>query len=287
MSNITCVLDACSIINLIHIDEDETLLKRLKHLNVSICECVFKEVNANVYKRLYLDQTINKKERNEQRKVIDQKINLFRHYQILDNVITRDLGNDVFSKVKEISNYVKNNGEFFSSVLSLYKSRLEPTKLFFHTDDFPAKEEFSTFYKSQQIGYIEDTADLLLLLYRLDDDFKENELDELLSRLQSQYTSQVSELASKLRSYQTPQKLLRDTAFRKNKITLINELSNYKLDSVQKIKGFFFSGRKRYRGICELLDGFDLISDLGGEDNLVNKIIRIRKELKVKPIYIL
>lgn len=287
MSNITCVLDACSIINLIHIDEDETLLKRLKHLNILICQCVFKEVNSNVYKRLYLDQTISTIEINEQRKIIDQKINLFRHYQILDDNITKDLGKDIFSQVKEMSNYKKDNGEFFSSVLCLYKSRFEPTKLFFHTDDFPAKEEFSSFYKSQQIGCIEDTADLLLLLYRLDDDFKENELDELLSKLQSQYTSQVSELAKKLQSYKIPPKLLRDLDYRKNISILIRELNNYKLDSIQEIKKFFFSRVKRYKGVCSLLESFDLISDLGGTDNLVSKIIRIRKELRLQPVYTL
>lgn len=287
MSAITCVLDACSIINLIHLDEDETLLKRLKFLNILICECVFKEVGTNVYKRLSLDQTISPIEINEQRKIIDQKLNLFRHYQILNNNIAQDLGKDIFSQVKRMLNYKKDNGEFFSSVLSLYKSRFEPTKIFFHTDDFPAKEEFSSFYKLQQIGYIEDTADLLLLLYRLDDDFKENELNELLSRLQSQYTSQVSELVKKLQSYKIPHRLLRDLDYKKNLSLLIKELNNYKLDSIQEVKTFFFSRVKRYKGICSLLESFDLISDLGGTDNLVTKIIRIRKELKLQPIYTL
>ncbi len=287
MSAITCVLDACSIINLIHIDEDEVLLKRLKHLDILICECVFKEVNANVYKRLYLDQTLSKDENAKQRKIIDQKINLFRGYQVSDNDIIEDLGEDIFSKVKELSKYFKNNGEFFSSVLCLYKSRCEPTKLFFHTDDFPAREEFSSFYKRQQIGYIEDTADLLLLLYRLDDDFKKNELDELLSKLFAQYASQASELIKKLQNYQLPQKLLRDRDkdLRKHLYVLKSELESYKFENFQKTKEFFFGKRRRYKGICDLLESFDLLSDLGGENNLVNKIAKIRRDLKQHSIY--
>lgn len=285
MSNITCVLDACSIINLIHIDEDDILIKRLKYLNIIICERVFKEVKSNAYKRLTIDQTISKEDKKNYIKIIDQKINIFRKYQVFDNVIINDLGNDFIDQVKELSKYSKNNGELYSSALSLYKSRLESTKLFFHTDDFPAKDEFSSFFATQQIGHIEDTSDLLLLLYSLDDNFKNKELEELLSKLQFQYTSQISILTKKLREYQVPRGLLKDFAFRKNLSYLIDGLSNYNFDRVYKIKDFFINNRRKYKVISDLLKDFDLISDLGVSDNLVNKIIRTRKELEKLPIY--
>ena len=59
MGNVCCLLDACTVINLIHIDEDDFLLKKIKSLELKkskpieilIDELVFKEIQVNVNDR--------------------------------------------------------------------------------------------------------------------------------------------------------------------------------------------------------------------------------------------
>ena len=42
------VLDTCTILNLLRIDEDEFLYKKLVKLEINICQSVFDEANRNV-----------------------------------------------------------------------------------------------------------------------------------------------------------------------------------------------------------------------------------------------
>lgn len=42
------VLDTCTILNLLRIDEDEFLYKKLIKLEINICQSVFDEANRNV-----------------------------------------------------------------------------------------------------------------------------------------------------------------------------------------------------------------------------------------------
>jgi len=296
MNQITCVLDACSIINLIHIDENDFLLKKLKNIDFYLCEKVFKEVNINVFDK------INKIRRNEElnsqvvkarKEEINKKLNQFRSNQMLDYVIKHDLGDDIFDEVRRLTGYTKYNGEFYSAVLALYLSRCKPlkhnsndfipTKLYFHTDDYPAKNEFDSFYRYQQIGYIEDTADLLILIYRLDDNFTLRQLDIALNDLFSEYATEVVLLKRKLRNYKKnlPKNLIRDKFFVNNLNLLIIKLENIDFNGIIDIKDGFVMNNSKYGTINKILKTYEPVFELDYTSlNLLNKIKSIREKLE-------
>ena len=178
---ITCILDACTAINLIHIDQDEYLIKKLKEIDIYISEKVFEEIRKNAYvkfERFRKEPSSRKEDIKSMKEEIDAKVSIFRAYQFYNHIIEKDYDDELIKHVQNATNYSLDNGEFRSTVLALYISRFKPSsikpedfypvKLFFHTDDSPAKAEFEDYFKHQQIGYIEDTVDLLILLYRID-----------------------------------------------------------------------------------------------------------------------
>lgn len=286
VSKIFCILDACTIINLIHIDDNDYLIKKLKYLNIQIAETVFKEVNNNVfdkYNNLRKDKRLGDINITDIKKEIDRKLTIFRGFQTLDYIILKDFGPDYFESVKDLSGYNKKNGEFYSACLALYITRCEPTKLFFHTDDYPAKEELTHFYNFQQIGYIEDSADLLILLYRLDEDFNATGLDNSLSALFSEYALEVVELEKKLKKLLDiiSITLRRDRNYMKNLNILIMKLNKHDFKGIGNLKDFFYSNKTRYKTTVEILELHSLVFSLESEtNNLLKKITYLRKGLK-------
>jgi len=276
MSNITTVFDACTIINLIHIDsEDEFLIKKLKNLNISISDSVYKEVRANVFKE------------NTDRKRIELALTKFLKYSVSSDTITNDLGLDFYANIKLLSGYRKENGEFYSTALSVYLSQTIPSKLFFYTDDYVAKKDFSSFFNIHQIGGIKDTADLLLLLYRLESNFSKVELIRLLSSLLSEYTTDTSILLKELRKYQIPRNLLRDRDFNIKFKQLINSIDNQSFQNINEIKTFFEAKRhKRYNNVNDILNNHKRVFDLEFISNgYLNKIKNLVIYLKDNEIY--
>lgn len=257
MSNISVVFDACSVINIIHFDsEDEYLIKKLSHLEVHICDCVYKEVVANAF-------TIP-----EEKERIAQSIATFLPYKITDNQIIGCTEKDFYENVKLISGYKKENGEFYSTALSLYLSQSKPTKLFFYTDDYTAIKDFKSFYHLHQIGGIKDTADLLLLLYRLDDNFSKTELLRLLSSLFSKYTTDITMLLSKLRQYSIPKTLLKDRNFNDNYRRLIYTLDSFSFEGINEIREFFLRNRNgRYSAVVHIINQHKEVFNLESHSN--------------------
>jgi hypothetical protein len=212
MRGITCILDACTVINLLHIDEDETLVKKLASVDYFLCETVMREIGDNVFKKFdkHVALSAEHESRRLKRKQIETSLTQFRARVYGNERVLTEMGADFFESVKQVSGYEKDNGEFRSAALALCLSRNRPSdvhegrysevKLFFHTDDSPAKEEFEKFYRLQQIGSIEDTVDLLILLHRLEGDtFNRTALDRALRDLQAQYASEVTSLTARLR----------------------------------------------------------------------------------------
>lgn len=300
MNHIVCILDACSIINLIHIDEEDYLVKRLiNNVEFYLCQEVFKEVNKNVYDKinnLPKERRVKINELNNKREEISKVLNVFRRNQKHDDQIRHELGNGFFDEVQDLTNYPKNNGEFYSTALALYLSRFKliknsqsdfvNTKVFFHTDDYPAKNDFSSFYLHQQIGYIEDTADLLLLLYRLDDSFNKIQLDRFLSNLFSEYAPEVSSLEKRLRELKTELSinLRKDRNFVYNLSQLINKLDEHNFNGINENADFFFSQRRKYSKVCQLIDEYESVFELATDSmNLLKKIQFYRR--KIDDIY--
>jgi hypothetical protein len=289
MNNICCLLDACTAINLIHIDEEDFLLKKMDKLEVHINDTVFDEIKANVRKRI--DKAIEY--RNGVEKTIDQKLTFFRGKKNDNSELLKDVGGDYFERIKTVTNYTKKlNGELYSSAYALYLSRFSEKKVFFYTDDYPAKEYLSSFFHYQQIGHIKDSVDLLVLLYWLDDKFTEKQLDNLLSDLYSQYATEVTVLKQKLQAFYNNNI---DAGFRRTKKDivenlniLINKLDKLDFRDIGTIYYFFDANKSKCRGTFEIVRNYSSVFELEKKSNnetLLGKILQTRKAIKENKIY--
>lgn len=297
MGNICCLLDACTVINLIHIDDEEDfILKKLDRLDIHINDTVFGEIRDNVYDRLSninILKYADKKSIEKNRKVIDQKLVFFRAKKNDNKELLNDLGVNYFEKIKEITDYKKkSNGELCSVAYALYLSRCNENKVFFYTDDLPAKEYFTPFFDYQQIGHIKDSVDLLTLLYWLDENFTANQLKRVLNELYSQYATDVILLEKALENFQ--QNVV-DAQYRKSyrEVTeklslLISRLRQFKFQGISEIKTFFENKRANHKNINEILDQFSSVFYLDNgikNENLLEKIKRIISQVDSNRIH--
>ena len=289
MGNICCLLDACTVINLIHIDEDDFLLKKMDKLEVHINDEVFNEIRANVRKGF--DNIALDKDGIE--RVIDQKLTYFRGKKNDNSELLNDVGSDYFERIKTVTKYTKKlNGELYSSAYALYLSRFCEKKVFFYTDDYPAKEYFSSFFEYQQIGHIKDSVDLLVLLYWLDDKFTEQQLDNVLSDLHSQYATKVTVLKQKLRDFSNYNV---DATFKRNKKEIVYNLSLLlskldKLDfkNITNLYSFFEINKLKCKDLFEILKNYNSVFELeikSDTSTLLGKISLTRKAIKENKIY--
>lgn len=191
--NTPIVIDACTLINLLRIDEDDNFLyKQLASLDTHIAETVYNEFKTNLFKNAldYGDQ---------ERLNAILSLPDFEYHK--DEDIKRNLGNDWVEKIiSYVGHSKKLNGELYSSLLSLGLSREKEVKICFYTDDFPAKEEFTYFFSIQQIGSIEDSVDLLLMLYwaRAEEYFSIQRLKRNLFDLKSEYNKVIVSFIKKI-----------------------------------------------------------------------------------------
>lgn len=289
MNNICCVLDACTAINLIHIDEDDFLLKKMDKLEVHINDTVFDEIKANVRKGVGDISA----DRNGVEKAIEQKLTFFRGKKNDNNELLKDVGRDYFDRIKTVTNYTKKlNGELYSSAYALYLSRFSEKKVFFYTDDYPAKEYFSSFFNHQQIGHIKDSVDLLVLLYWLDDKFTEKQLDNLLSDLYSQYATEVIVLKRKLQDFLNSNI---DAEFKRNKkeiadnlSLLVNKLDKLDFRNLGDLYSFFETNKPKCKVIFEILKKYDSVFELekkSDAETLLGKISKTRKAISENKIF--
>lgn len=294
MGKICCLLDACTVINLIHIDEDDFLLKKIKSLElkktepieIQIEELVFKEIQDNVNERLrsglskYSDLTRIKIFQKE----INQKLSFFRGKKVNSIEMIRDFGSEYYERVMKQVGYTKKiNGELCSTAYALYMSRLDEKKVFFYTDDYPAKRFFSNFFDLQQIGHIKDTVDFLILVYWLDDEFTEIQLDKILSDLYSQYTTEIVIFKNRLLVF-FKEKV--DGAFVRANKDVVHNLRGL-LNSLEKMDfnniifyWEYFEGNKKCKEIFEILKQYQLVFEIEASPKsgtLLEKITKTRE----------
>lgn len=182
------VLDACTIVNLARIDEDEFLEDKIKALKAFAVEKAIDEL-----KNRYVPSDKNSK------RILHQApywggITRFEDKEVEETV----------SLVKTFLDYPKKpNGELYSAALSLNLSRMENEKVLFYTDDNPAKSTFSPYFEFQQMGYIGDSVDLLVFLYWLSPagQFSKEELEKYLSSLRAEYMSKLKDLQKTMDNY--------------------------------------------------------------------------------------
>ncbi|RZK60448.1 MAG: hypothetical protein EOO91_01395 [Pedobacter sp.] len=243
------VLDACTIINILHIDVDDFLNKKLEPLKFTLTQCVADEVREHAFDKFerYKKYPVEEDHR------IRLKMNYFR-----PRIYYPDL--DCSEDVKADTGYSKSNGEFHSVVLSYYFRFFEETKVVFYTEDSPAKSFFEPYFNDKEIGTIEDLVDLLLFFYKKGD-FSATDLKKYLSSLFYELASVIKNLEKDIYGFSVPKMLIRDRQFRnlfdKTKIALkqldLNELIviyNYLKDN-KKYYSSLYLIFKKYREFFE------------------------------------
>lgn len=204
------LIDACTFINFVHIDDSNYLIDQLlRKLNVKICEEVFKEIKDNIYYK-YRDESKKILLEDSTRKNIELAINNVRSHQYSDTKIKEDyLGeNDIYEDFETYCTHhkinIKPNGEYHSTCLALFLSRLSKMKVDFYTDDTPAREEFSPVFNFHQIGQVHDGIDLLFYLYWVINDsnkFNRTHLKKYLLNIKAEYTLLIQRSLEVIRNY--------------------------------------------------------------------------------------
>jgi len=254
------VLDTCTIINLLRIDEDdEFLFKNLRKLNLNISGCVYNETQKNVNKK-----PLTK----EQKNYITQQLPSFATHIINPN---EKVKNDYFDELKKFCNYAKENGELHSTLLSLHICRTEKIRLFFYTDDFPAKRQFSQYFSYQQIGTIGDSVDLLLFLYWSVSDFKEKQLNKYLQNLYSEYATPLKNFSNKISEkkefwLKTKPK---DTKLKDNLSKIEKGCNDLNFVVINDAIDFFKSNKNKYKEINDVIKEYP---DINTETEITVKI---------------
>ena len=283
------VLDAHTIIYLINsgiiYDEDFvfSLLKK-NNFKIVLSEKVMEEARRNAKYLINREKTQEQKNGNfrkdkfiEKESLIDKKIEAYRSFVMLDSMIKQELGNDFFKKVTKLSDYKKNNGEFYSAALSLYLSRLQARQLTFYTDDAPAQKALSVFFRDQQIGKIEDSVDLLVLLFWIDPVFNENKMINYLTELRSQLRVEIRLLEKSVKHYKNRYPRRKHSQLFKLLSEMERRLSDYDLKRIEELMREIFKLRKKYRELCENLAAFN---DAFSKSYLLDKIEYTIKNIK-------
>jgi len=285
----TCVLDACTIINLIYIDgesENDFLIKKLEdHYRINVSEKVIKEASDNRFLRL---KKLNKiGALNNVEKEIGRKVAHFRKFIKSNEDVSKSFGNDFFRTVKRRSDYGKENGEFYSVALSLYLSRLDSSHVIFYTDDKPAEEHFASFFRNQQIGKIEDSIDLLVFLYWRDPDFEKRDLEHLLSELHSQYATRVDDLLTVVRKYKEQQAYGRIKKIKNFLDGMEHKLDKLDFSGLKGLRESIRQHRRNHSELCNKLTEYEDVFELetNSKSNFLTKIRETLENLKEDRIY--
>lgn len=187
------ILDACTILNLLRIDDDANfLLKQIKKLKLSLPETVVKE------SKLHCRSPFYSQEKNDQ---VEVAVNAgISQFLVQDTEIKKDIGQEEYDRLLSFVNHNKReNGELWSVALALIKSRMEGTDVCFYTDDYKAIDEFGVYYRHHSIGYLGDTLDFLTTIYwqTPDDKFHKGMYLTFLTNLKVEYNQQLKDICRK------------------------------------------------------------------------------------------
>jgi hypothetical protein len=278
-----CVLDACTIINLVCIDielqNDFIIRKLVEYYCLNVTEKVMEESIKNGKLRARKISSLE----DDSKKEIEKKISYFREFRESNESILKDRGKNFFDKVRNLTGYTKENGEFYSTALSLNLSRIHRLPVTFYTDDKPAERYFTSFFREQQVGKIEDSIDLLVFLYWLNPDFKKKDLDNSLSELQSHYDVSRKELLAFVRKYKDSRKY-KDLKKIKNLLDqLEHKLDGLNLGGIRELKKNILKHKKMHPELCNILERYDEVFNLdAGQEkgDFLNKIRETRRNLR-------
>lgn len=269
------ILDTCTLINILRIDnEEEFLVEKLKNFNFQISDIVYNEAQTNVHRK-----TLS----------VEQKEYVVKHLPFFgERIVVPDesVKNTFFEDLKKFCHYTKSkdNGELQSTFLALYLSRKEGSRLFFYTDDFPAKKQFKPYFSFQQLGSIGDSVDLLLFLFWSVADFNEKRLEKYLKSLYSEYAIPLRNFATEIEKNKDvwvsskPRDLKLNDNLRKIEMGCLNLNFDILYDGIN----FFKTNKSRYSDIYDVIDKYD---DIDKESELTVKIKDVLDKLDKFKIY--
>lgn len=242
------ILDACTIINFLHIDEDEFLIKQLKASKFKLCRKVFEETNKNVFNKFKGKNRDQNQYVKSKIKEVEIKLNHFR-----ERIYFPEDYYELKEEVETLSSYYKDNGEFISVLLSYYLSKYEELSIVFYTDDIPAKQHFLPFFESENIGSINDSIDLLFVLFKNNSDFTISDLKKYYSSLYSEYASALSGLQKEISEFQIPNYLIRNKQFRKIRDSILSNLKKMDIANLVDEYNLVIENKSEYRHLYDIL----------------------------------
>ena len=188
------ILDACTLINIFRIDEDEILYSHFQSYNIKIAETVLNEVKKNIYKNGWSKEIHDR---------IDKYLPDLALYVEHNNDIISNFKEQDCDEIKKFTHHSKSDGEFYSLLLSLYLSRYEMTHVNLYTDDKPATDQFSEYFMFQQLGLLGDSVDLILYMFCHSDKFSEINLKRFLEKLRSEYNIRARVFVQHIEEYRS------------------------------------------------------------------------------------
>lgn len=251
------VLDACTILNLLRIDDEDSdfLLKLITKWRVCLPEQVFKETKFHVRSSFYT------KEKNDHILIVVNRE--FDHRKTFDSVIKNDLGDEDFERVVKFSGHTDKrvNGELFCVALALVKSREEEELVTIYTDDYKAIEEYRELCRYHRIGELGDTLDLLTMLYWLTSEsvFQYSLYYSFLENLRAEYNHQLKDVAETAETYLEQKKRSRcnDRDLLENLGKIVAGYRRSDVDQMDAGVRFFQDGRK-YKEVRKIVENVDV-----------------------------
>lgn len=253
------VLDACSISNLINVFQDNSLLIEIRKCfkEIYITPEVIKEVNDN--KKDYVDFF---KDRWDEMEELYSKLSL-KDYIHKEDKEKKDCISFLtkFSTAKKVA-FNNSDGEYHSSLLSLYVSRLgnvdfaeNTNKILFVTDDARAEDAYYALFTTNQVGSIIDSIDIVLILY-LKGKILKSRLIQYIEGLFTLYNKELNNLKFILTGIDLKEKA--NSKYRQNTEFLRQLLYDGNIPELKNILGSpgfkkYFSDNKKVKSAIEKL----------------------------------
>jgi hypothetical protein len=270
------VLDACSVVNLLHIDEDEFLLRKLAEFQFSVCKQVYEESHKNAFHK-FGKMHPYPQDKHEQ---IERKLIYFR-----ERIYSDETYLELDQVISTLTNYKKRNGEFFTVILAFYINTFERKYILMVTDDGPAKEHFTPYLSHHKVGYIQDTVDLLICLYRHCDNFSKSDLKKILSALYTEYACELSGLEKKLNSFEIPKHLLRNKDITYTLQMLKAAIRKVDLQELQKIFHIVTADARKFKPLHKILEPYFYFSYKNVSPEYLKKIAQSISNIETDPFY--
>jgi len=101
------------------------------------------------------------------------------------------------------------------------------------------------------------------------------------------YTTEITELTSKLRNLKVQKGLLKDKKFNQNRIKLIASLEDFSFKGINELRNFFLTNKKGlYQGIINIINQHEDVFEWEFHSSkYIEKVQGILKYLKTKEIY--